>query len=70
MDYKAMVEQAGGIFVGVQLGYGIAPDSVLFQRVPRGNTIAVFTKALRNVHDVELALKADAERFALVPLIF
>ena len=39
-------------------------DSIMFQRVKGGNTIAVFAKALRNLHDVELALKADQEKYA------
>jgi hypothetical protein len=60
---KRLVEEAGGIYVGIQSGFGVHPDSVLFQRVKGGSTIAVYMKALRNVHDVELALKADAEKF-------
>ena len=62
--YKGLVEQAGGIFVGIQKGYDVVPDSIMFQRLKGGNTIAVFAKALRNLHDVELALKADAEKYA------
>ena len=63
--YKGLVEKAGGIFVGVQSGYDVVPDSILFQRVKGGSTIAVYAKALRNEHDIELALKADAEKFAV-----
>ena len=62
--YKGLIEQAGGIFVGVQSGFGVHPDSILFQRIARGNTIALFVTACRSVHDVELALKADAEKYA------
>lgn len=61
--YRGLVENAGGIYVGVQKGYDLVPDSILFQRIKGGNTIAVYAKALRTVHDVELALKADAEKF-------
>lgn len=63
--YRGLVERAGGIYVGVQKGYDVVPDSIMFQRVKGGNTIAVYTTALRNLHDVELALKADAEKYAL-----
>ena len=63
--YRGLVEKAGGIFVGVQSGFDVVPDSILFQRVKGGSTIAVYAKALRNEHDVELALKADAEKFAV-----
>jgi hypothetical protein len=61
--YRGLVESAGAIYVGVQKGYDLVPDSILFQRIKGGNTIAVYAKALRTVHDVELALKADAEKF-------
>lgn len=64
--YRGLIEKAGGIYVGVQEGAAAGGEVILFQRVPRGNTIGVYAKALRNVHDVELALKADAERFAPV----
>lgn len=67
MDFKAMVESCGAIYVGVQKGYGLTPDAVLFQRIPRGSTISLFATACKNVHDVELALKADAEKFEKVP---
>lgn len=62
--YRGLVEKAGGIYVGIQKGYGAVPDSIMFQRVRGGNTIAVYVTALRNVHDVELAIKADAEKYA------
>ena len=62
--YRGLVEQAGAIWVGFQPGFGITRDSILFQRVNGGSTIALFTSACRTVHDVELALKADREKFA------
>ena len=63
--YRALIEKAGAIYVGVQKGYDVVPDSILFQRMKGGNTIAVYAQALHNVHDVELALTADAEKFAV-----
>ena len=63
--YRGLVERGGGIFVGVQKGYDLVPDSIMFQRVAGGNTISVYAKALKTVHDVELAIKADAEKYAL-----
>jgi hypothetical protein len=62
--YRGLVEQAGAIWVGIQPGFGMTRDSVLFQRVKGGSTIALYVSACRTVHDVELALKADAEKFA------
>lgn len=62
--YRGLVETAGGIFLGIQSGSAVG-EIVMFQRVVGGNTIAVYAKALRTVHDVELALKADAEKYAL-----
>jgi hypothetical protein len=62
--FRKIVEDAGGIFVGIQRAYGTSPDAVLFQRVKGGSTIALYTIACRNAHDIELALKADAEKFA------
>lgn len=64
---KAMVKQAGGIYVGVQSGCGlVGGDILMLQRVKGGNTIAVYVKSIRDVHDIELALKADAEKYAPV----
>ena len=63
--YRGLVETAGGIFLGVQAGAIEGGEIVMFQRVRGGNTIAVYAKALRTVHDVELAIKADAEKYAL-----
>jgi hypothetical protein len=64
--YKKLVEAAGGIFVGIQNTYSTSPEIVLFQRVKGGSTISLYTTACNDVHDVELALKADAERFTPV----
>ncbi len=62
--YRGLVEKGGGIFVGIQSGCDLVGGNIiLFQREPRGNTIAVYARALRNLHDVELALKADQEKY-------
>lgn len=63
--YRGLVEKSGGIFIGIQAGATEGNEIVMFQRVAGGNTIAVYAKALRTLHDVELALKADAEKYAL-----
>jgi|FreactTroBogLake_1042271.scaffolds.fasta_scaffold04799_3 hypothetical protein len=64
--YRGLVEKGGGIFVGIQSGCDLVGGNIiLFQREPRGNTIAVYARALRNLHDVELALKADREKYAV-----
>jgi hypothetical protein len=62
---RAMVEGAGGIFVGIQKGCDlVGGDIVMFQRVARGNTIAVYDRAIKDQHDIELAIKADVEKYA------
>lgn len=38
---QQMVENAGGRYVGVQSGYGLVPDQMLFQHKPGGTTLAI-----------------------------
>jgi hypothetical protein len=65
--YRKLIESAGAIFCGIQQG----PDDkelVIFQREKGGSSLALYTTACRDAHDVELALKADRERYAPIVL--
>jgi hypothetical protein len=51
VDYKKIVEAAGGLFVGVR------DNVVRFKAEPEGATLSVYTYALKSVTDVQLAMK-------------
>jgi hypothetical protein len=56
--YRKLVQEAGCIYVGIQRGYGVVPDSVLFQRSFGETTMAIYCTALRSVEDIHLAIKS------------
>jgi hypothetical protein len=72
--WKAMVEAAGGVWVGVQYGSKTGDVVILFQAPPekedeRESTIALYGKALRSVADVEMAVKNYLESKRLVKVV-
>lgn len=56
IDYRELVERAGGIFVGVRR------NSVLFRSNPEGRTLSLYLTACRDVSDVAFAIKADRKQ--------
>lgn len=38
---QRIVESAGATFVGIQKGYGLSPDRVLFQATPDGTSMSI-----------------------------
>lgn len=61
MDHRKLVEQAGGIYVGVQYNLD-GRKSVLFRANADAPPISIYASALRSPADVELALKNFRER--------